>query len=315
VKQRQAGADLVPIVDRHLHDPLRPTEAGLGKPAGPGNLSRTETERHRSLRVVGDTPVPLALVGVRVADGDDRAAAQSRRGIGGVGYGQASVAEVGARADDPRPDAADDDVEALRLCPRERCGDRDRLHVAVVARCDCNRNVEQPPCLQGTNRVRERDGERATSQLDVGDALFRAYPRARWSDLAVQPAADDRHPVERLGERPAFLDRPVGRLTRRVGQGDHVSVLVRAQVETAGEVDVEDVEPARSELERPRLDVDDHDVPLLDRPGLARIREAWDAVDLAADQLLEPLVDGGHGPPAQAQGHLRPVAPRRRCPG
>ena len=54
------------------------------------------------------------------------------------------------------------------------------------------------------------------------------------------------------------------------------------QVEAAREVGVEDVEAARAEPELARLDVDEHVVAQLDRPGQPRVGDARHAVDLAA---------------------------------
>ena len=127
-------------------------------------------------------------------------------------------------------------------------GDRDRLHVAVVAGRDGDRGIEQPAFLQHPHGVGERDRQSATSELHVGDTLFRADRCTDRCELAVQAAADDRHAVERLGERPVFLDRAECRLAGRVRQCHHVRSS-RAQIETAREVDVKDVETARAELE------------------------------------------------------------------
>ena len=57
---------------------------------------------------------------------------------------------------------------------------------------------------------------------------------------------------------------------------------------------MEQVEAARAQLELARLDVDDDLVSLLDRARQPRVRDARLAVDLAADELGQPLDDGRH---------------------
>ena len=114
-----------------------------------------------------------------------------------------------------------------------------------------------------------------------------------------------------------LLRMPDGVLERRVRQLHHVRVGLRVEVETAREVDVQQVEAARPEAELARLDVDDDLVSLLDRACQPRVRDTRSAVDLAADELGQPLDDGRDATPSKRERHRagrarRPPSPRRR---
>ena len=63
--------------------------------------------------MVGNPLVTLARVAFRCPHCQDRHALQRLDGICCLGGSQPAVTEGGAGADDPRPDRADDDVEAL----------------------------------------------------------------------------------------------------------------------------------------------------------------------------------------------------------
>src|SRR5207248_9542462 len=108
--QWKSAARFLPAVDLDLL-------ARLGEPGRrrqtrrPGDGDAAEAEADDGARVMGDAAVALALVGTRDARGDDRRAGQRGSRVRGLGGGEAAVAERGDRADDPRPDPADDGVE------------------------------------------------------------------------------------------------------------------------------------------------------------------------------------------------------------
>ena len=143
----------------------------------------------------------------------------------------------------PGPIAQTAALESPRACPAESRGGRHRLHVSVVARRDRDCDLEQATLLELTDRVREREGQRAAGQLDVGDPGGREG-RADRGELAVQRAAHDRHPGEVVRERPFLLDVSHGRLHRRVREDHHMGPLGRRETEPTGQVRVEHVESA-----------------------------------------------------------------------
>ena len=118
--------------------------------------------------------------------------------------------------------------------------------------------------------VRERPGQRAAGDLDVtatraGPALAERERSRR--ELSVQRQHCDRH-----AERPphvleAFLDGLDRVLERRVVQLHHVRARPSPPSRQPAEVRVDDVEPAATEAEVLRLDVDHHLVARLDLPG------------------------------------------------
>ena len=73
--------------------------------------------------------------------------------------------------------------------------------------------------------------------------------------------------------------------------------------EPAREVRVQHAEPARPEPKLTRLDVDKDVVPHLDGPGDVGIRDARDAVDLAADEAGDDLQHGRDAPAAKRERH------------
>src|SRR5205807_9766388 len=127
------------------------------RPGGPGDGDAPEAEPEGRASVVRDTAMPLALVGAGDARGEDRRPAERARGVRGLRGGNAAVAEAGTRSDDARPDTADDGVETGCGRPGERRRGRDAGDVAVEARADRHRRLQQPARLQGPDRVRERD--------------------------------------------------------------------------------------------------------------------------------------------------------------
>ena len=56
------------------------------------------------------------------------------------------------------------------------------------------------------------------------------------------------------------------------------------------QVRIDDVKPARPELEQPRLLVDEHLVPDVDLAGQPRVRDTRNPVHFEPDQTVEPLV-------------------------
>ena len=301
---------LAPAVDRDLDE--RPERRIRLEADGPGDLVRTEDQADGRARVVGDPPVPFSQVGRRVAHGHDRAAAERDRRIRRLREREAAVTVLRARADDPGTDAADDHVEALLLRPGERRGDRDDLDVAVEARCDRDRRLDQLARLQEPERVGQRDRQGAAAELGVGGPDAGADPGHDRRELAVEPGADDGHALEVVGQRVALLHAPGRALPSRVRERHHVGRRRRLQRQTAREVGVEDVEAARAEPEVARLRVDEHGVTDLDRARLTRVGDARRAVDLAPHELVEPLGDRRHGSPAERQRHVSSPWPRRR---
>ena len=171
-----------------------PAARPRGRPATrPRSLSRARPE-HRA-RVVRQPTMALPRIALRHPRRDDRAAAERGRRI---------AASTAARP--PWPSAC-----RCRRCPArsrtpprrarrsraqsERRRGRDAVDVTVEARRDRHRRLEQPDRLQRAHRVRERDGQRAAAELDVGDP---------------PPAADARRTPARAG-CAASSRRPAGR--------------------------------------------------------------------------------------------------------
>jgi hypothetical protein len=175
------------------------------------------------------------------------------------------------------------------------------LDVPVRARGGGDGDLDQPRGLQRPPRVRERDGQRAAAELDVGDAPDPAHAGPDRGYLAVQGAADDGQAVERLRERPVLLHVADGGLERRVREGHDVRVLRTACVEPSRQVRVEDVEPAGPELQLARLHVHEHLVAELHRPRQPRVRDRRMAVDLEADETVVLVRDPRDRAAAQAQ--------------
>ena len=198
--------------------------------------------------------------------------------------------------------------------PGERGRDSHGLHVAVEARPRRNRGLDEPAPLQHPKRVRQRDGQRPAGQLHVRHPNALADSGHGRSHLRVKRAADDRHPVQGLRQLAVLLDEARRGLERRVREGHHVRARLDLQPEAARQVRVEHVEPARSQLQLTRLDVDDHLVPDLDGAGQARVRDAGLAVDLDPREPFDLLHDGGDGSAPQAKRHSS-RARRRRAPG
>ena len=120
----------------------------------------------------------------------------------------------------------------------------------------------------------------------------------------MQRPAHDGHPIEAQGKVEILFTVTPRELERRVRQLHHVRVL-DAEAETARQVDVQDVEPAGTELELPRLHVHDDVVADLDRPSQARIRDARRTVDLEPDETVVLLEQCGDAPASKAQHRAR----------
>src|SRR6185369_4787006 len=94
-----------------------------------------------------------------------------------------------------------------------------------------------------------------------------------------------------------------GVLNGSVGKLHHVGARGRRQIETAGQVEVEDVEAARAQFKLPRLDVDDDLVADRDRTGEFRVRDAGLPVDFTANEAFVLLRDRRDGAAAKAKSH------------
>ena len=253
VRERQALAGLAPALAVFADDGL------------------AADERQHRLGVVRDAAMARPLVGSRDACRDHRHAAEGERRVGRLGRGEPAVAEPRAGSDDPGADRADGHV-VLPPRPGERGGRRDALGVRVEARRDRGGRRHEPSLAQRPHRVRERDRQRTAGELHVGDAQPVECGADR-RELAVQGAADDRHPVS-APPRP----RPPPR--RRAGRAAAACTAApsRARPPPAGsssprrQVRVEHVEAARAELELACLHVDEHLVLQLDGPGQRRDR-------------------------------------------
>ena len=219
------------------------------------------------------------------------------------------MAEPRAGADDARADRADGGVGAARLRPRECRPHGDALGVPAEAGADRRDRLDQPPLLQLPDAVRQRGGQGATLELNVDDATP-GERGAHRRELAVQRAADDRHPVERLREQVVLLGMPCRELSGRVGELHHVRAGFRGEPEPAGEVRVQDVEAAGAQPEVSRLRVHDHVVTERDRPGQQRVGDAGSAVDLDPGQPFVPLEHRGDDSAAEAKRHAPPRAGR-----
>ena len=117
------------------------------------------------------------LVGGRGAHGDHRHSAERERRVGSFRGGKPALSEPRARSDDPRADRANGDV-VLSLRPGERRGGRDALDLGIEAGCDRRGPRNQPPLEQCAHGVRERDRQRSTGELHVGDAQAAEYYKA-----------------------------------------------------------------------------------------------------------------------------------------
>ena len=206
----------------------------------------------------------------------------------------------------PIPQTTTSTPRSTRL--RQGRGDGQALDVGVEAGGDGDRRLQQPSRLERPHRVRERDRERASGELDVRDATP-GEGGAGGRELAVEAEADDRDVVDPLeGRVVVLLGVPVRELPGRVRPRHDVRALVRREPEPAREVRVEDVEAPGAEAELGRLDVDDDDVALLDRAREPRVRDARIAVDLEADEAVDALPDRADGPPAEPERHLHSLA-------
>src|SRR3954451_9280759 len=264
-------------------------------------------ERQHRLCVMRNAAVARPLVGGRGTHGNHRHSAERERRVGSFRGGKPAVSEPRTRSDDPGPDRARRDV-VLSLRPGERRCGRDALDIGVEAGRDRRGPGNEPTLAQHAHGVRERDRQRSTRELHVGNAQA-PERRAGRRDLAVQRAADDRQPAQLGLELDRFLDVQPRMLERRVREYHHVRPLLRLKLEPARQVRVEHVEAARAELELTRLDVDEHLVLQLDRPGERGIRHAGDPVDLEPDEPVMTLDDRRDPPAAQAKRHRPP--PRR----
>ncbi len=292
-------------------EPLRRLE-----PVGPRHRRAARTQRQRGPRVMRDSSMALARIGIRIAHGEHRDTAERARRVRCLGGRNAAVAERRAGADDPGPDRADDDVEPRSSRPRQSRRDAHARDIAVHTCARRNRSLDEPSLLQRTHGVRQRHRQRAARHLHVRDPHPGSDPRAHRHELAVQRAADDRQPGQRLGERIVLLRVAHGRLQRRVRQLHHVGARLGRQLEPARQIGVQDVEAARAEPELTRLHVHEHLVAERNRPGQARIRDARRAVDLAPHEPFHALDDRRDAAAAEAKRHRarRRAAPASRRP-
>src|SRR5687767_13262257 len=150
----------------------------------------------------------IALVGAGETSRQDRRPTQARGGRQRFGDTQAAVAPRTGGADDARPDRAHDRLVALGGRPQERRGGGDARGVTVRARAYRDRHLDEPALLEGPHGVRERDRQRSSWNLDVGETHAVAHARARRSDLTVELAAEDRKAAQALGERSVLLGMP-----------------------------------------------------------------------------------------------------------
>ena len=166
--------------------------------------------------MVRETAVPLALVGERDAWRDHGDPAECEGDVRGLRDREPAVAPARAAADDARPDPADDDLRAAVDALCQGRGDGQALDVGVEARATAIVVSEKPPRLERPHRVRERDRERASGELDVRDATP-GEGGAGGRELAVEAEADDRDVVDPLeGRVVVLLGVPVRELPGRV---------------------------------------------------------------------------------------------------
>ena len=222
VRERQARRR--PRASRRRRPRSRRAPTGArARPATRPSPRRRELE-HGS-RVMGHAAMALALVALR----DTR-----RRATGSAAERRAAFA-ASAAASPPWPSASPcrrcpgrsrrrrrrSPAPSPRRAPRRR-GDalrRRRRRTAPTATAD----LEQPALPSARARASESEtGSAPPGELEVRDPDALADPGADRRELAVERAADDRHPVERLRElrRPPRRDAP--RLQRRVRELHHV---------------------------------------------------------------------------------------------
>ena len=172
--------------------------------SGSATVTGTSSSSSTVRRVMREAAVPRA----RIAGGHPRAehdrAAERRGGVHAVERGHPAVAERRSRADDARPWAADDRVEALlRELVLNRPGGRDRLLLSPVRRCRRHEAGEQRALAQLAHDARVPARERAAGRLDEAEppaAGLRERPAQR-RELAVKRDHGDRR-RERRESRP-----------------------------------------------------------------------------------------------------------------
>ena len=176
----------------------------------------------------------------------------------------------------PGPIAADDDARApSRGRERERRVHVHRVDVAAEAGAGADRQLQQlrapaarAACPRGPAAARRPEAARTR----------RAARAAR-----RRPARPGCGASSATTGSPSSSSRQLRRPPRRARTANWIGVYgsfitcapgSARQLEAAGEVGVQDVEPARAEAELPRLDVDEHLVALLDRPRQPQVRDA-----------------------------------------
>ena len=255
--------------------------------------------------------MPRAGVRARQARSDQGWEPKGQRRVSTVEGRHAAVAEAAVRAQNSRARADDDRIPAEGGGGIDRARQGDRLTLTPEGGASRDVSGQQRGLPQPANVARERSGQGAAASLDEPD-------REVGIDLAGGPDGRRQVPVERdhqhrwrrgcLCARLHRLDRV---LERRVVQLHHVLAGGALAVQAASEVHVDDVEPARAQIQIQSLDVHDDLVAELDRPDrpLVGPRRAPLARDLDGQRL--GLDDD---PPTQLQHQHRPSPRSPRTP-
>ena len=155
----------------------------------------------------------LARVGLGVADGEHRPAAEAAAAFAASASASAPWPSLRARADDPRADRADDGVVALARFAQASAA-------ATVTHCaspskqgaTATATSSSPRSFSARTRVRERDRQRAAGDLDVGDAQRPRAPAQTGATWLCSVQQTTGMPAERLREL-ARPPRPCGSAT------------------------------------------------------------------------------------------------------
>ena len=150
----------------------------------------------------------------------------------------------------PGPMRAHHHVDPARPGDRERRGDRRRTARRRRSRAKPRSPTSTRPRARSARTASDSDtGSAPPAELDVDDPHAPPIPGAHGDELAVQPAADHRHPPSAAGSRAPSSAQRTARLQRGVRAASSRVPRRGAEPEAAREVRDDDVEAAGTELE------------------------------------------------------------------
>ena len=302
------------VVRAAAHVRERQAVAGSRQPSGSRSSGTAGSARQRSstARVWCDTPRWRSRGSTSRHPG--RQHRRDRRGpppaFGGDRRRHAAVAERGRGPDDPRPDRADDGVDALGRAPAERRVDVHALDVAGEAGAAATATSSSP---------------RSFSARTVSDSATGSAPPASWTYATRRPAraprrraragcgASSRRPAARSATRrlaappPRAARPPAAACTAASSRARRAPPRARARASGSGRA--RRIRPSRARARAPG-----RSRPRRRRARPARsagVRDARDAVDLEAHEPLVPLEHRGDRAAPKRQRHRRARASRR----